>query len=130
MPIAPRRRPPVVCGLDLSSTPEMTAETVYDGHGRRGSGRTATQLAALPDGAAFLVATVAQARYCQGLLVLAGRRPDAIIFVNPENCERVMTGRRVASYAVDHAYEELTRRRGMRARDYLAAHCACSLLKG
>jgi hypothetical protein len=81
-------------------------------------GRTAAQIAALPDGSIFLVHSEKHAAYCRGLLRKAGRSPQAIKFGMPDNFER-FTGARVSAMDVDHAYWTLAGRRAREAHDFL-----------
>ena len=87
----------------------------------RGSGRTSRQLAALPDGAWFLVAHQREATYCQGLLMEMGRPRSAIIFVTPDISEHAILGRRPPAWGVDHAYFDAARSRdaALRAHDLI-----------
>ncbi len=89
----------------------------------RGSGRSSLQLAALPDGAWFLVPHQAEVRHCQRLLREMKRSPDCIVFITVDTCERAVLGRRPKAWDVDHAYRSVTGSRGTRAFDaaYLAA---------
>lgn len=73
----------------------------------RGSGRTARQLAALPDGSIFVVPNMKMAGYCQGLLRWIGRAPTAIQFVTPQNYHR-FEGASAPAIDVDHAYWDVT----------------------
>ena len=86
--------------------------------GGRQVGRTAAQLAALPDGSLFLVHCEKHAAYCRVLLRKAHRLPQAIKFSTPENFER-FTGARVPAMDVDHAYWTLAGRRAREAHDFL-----------
>lgn len=87
-------------------------------HGGRRSGRTAAQLAALPDGSIFLVCSEKFACYCRTLLRRMGRSPFAIKFGTPSNFERFL-GARVPAMDVDHAYWQIVGRRGEEAHDFL-----------
>ncbi|WBO23942.1 hypothetical protein [Sphingomonas abietis] len=72
----------------------------------RGSGRTTRQLAALPDGAFYLVPGMGVVRHCQQLLRSAGRQPRAINFVT-RDMQGTIWGARVPAWDVDHAYFEV-----------------------
>lgn len=86
----------------------------------RGSGRTTSQLAALPDGGVYLVHTQKMAHYCQRLLEHIGRSRDAVTFVTADLIEQSVWGRRIIAWDVDHAYFDLVPRgRGLKACDYL-----------
>jgi hypothetical protein len=84
----------------------------------RGSGRTARQLAALPDGAVYLVHSQQLADYCKGILRSAGRRISTVTFATPGNF-RSFEGARFTALDVDHAYFELASARGREAYDFL-----------
>lgn len=89
----------------------------------RRSGRTARQLAALPDGAVFLVHSSAMASYCRGLMHDAGRTLGSIIFATPTNF-RSIAGARFPAMDVDHAFFDLAGARGREAYDFLRATIA------
>jgi hypothetical protein len=83
----------------------------------RGTGRTSRQLAALPDGAWYLVPNHAHVAHCKRLLREAGRHHSALLFVTVDACERSVWGRRPIDWDVDHAFFECVGRRGWRAFD-------------
>lgn len=76
----------------------------------RGSGRTTRQLAALPDGALYLVPHQPMARYCGHLLEAAGRKHDAVRIIaigDAGLAERRLRGtRRGTVWDIDHAFLE------------------------
>lgn len=84
----------------------------------RGSGRTSRQLAALPDGSFYLVPNRPHASHCERLLLDMGRPRTSIRFVTAQDtC--AMLGVRPVEWDVDHAYFEVTGRRGLEAFDFL-----------
>ncbi len=86
----------------------------------RGSGRTSSQLAALPDGAWYLVPNPAHRAHCERLLAAAGRARSALIFVTAGLSERMIWGLRPPIWDVDHAYFDVARRyRAQRAYDLM-----------
>lgn len=88
--------------------------------GARQSGRTYRQLEALPEGAIFLVHSMAFAGYCRNLLRKMGRSYRSIRFATPNNF-RVFEGARAPAFAVDHAFWEIaSAARAAEARDFLA----------
>jgi hypothetical protein len=90
---------------------------------RRGTGRTSAQLAALPDGAFYLVHCQEMVRYCRDLLRKAGRRHDAIRFVTPSQW-RSLEGVRVNRWDVDHFYFDGAGRDGPRLYDMISQAAA------
>jgi hypothetical protein len=81
-------------------------------------GRTAQQLAALPDGSIYLVHSEKFAGYCRGLLGALGRQPTAIRFATDSNFE-MFIGERAPAMDVDHVFHRLAGRRGAEAEDFL-----------
>ena len=86
----------------------------------RRTGRTTAQLVALPDGGVFLVHSRDHVDYCRHLLRKAGRCPNTAIRFATKDSYRHFIGARFEHFDIDHAYFELTGRRGTEAYDFLS----------
>ena len=86
----------------------------------RGTGRTWRQLAALPDGSVFLVATMPMISHGRALLRRMGRNHRSIRFVTPSTAFLVR-GLAIPSFDVDHAYYDVVGLRGREAHDLVRA---------
>lgn len=81
----------------------------------RRTGMTSRQLAALPDGAVFIVAHGPMACHCRHLLRESGRRHDAlrlVIVADPQDVDRLRGTRRGTPWDIDHAFHAVAGRRG------------------
>ena len=85
----------------------------------RGSGRTSRQLAALPDGAFYLVPHRPAASHCEMLLQEAGRSRRAIRFITATQGEASIWGAHPSAWDVDHSYHEVAGARGRVMHDLL-----------
>jgi hypothetical protein len=72
-------------------------------------------LAALPDGAYYLVPHRPLATHCERLLAQAGRARNAIRFVTADLRVETIMGVRPSAWGVDHSYFDIAGSRGTRA---------------
>lgn len=86
----------------------------------RGSGRTSRQLAALPDGAWYLVPHRPAASHCERLLARMGRDRRSIAFITPDISRASICGQRPSAWDVDHSFFQVAgRSRAEEAYDLL-----------
>lgn len=72
---------------------------------QRGTGRTARQLAGLPDGSVYVVAHESEARHCEALLAESGRTSNALRFITLAGVQNLLGLPRNIIVELDHDAE-------------------------